>query len=100
MGGGGRQTQEERSVHSRAASHGRPDRWAGIPLFTLLKIDSTHGDDVAARDETPHPPPSLVCNPQPGRVLESPPMFLFEIQHQEGGAGENTGGMDGQDGGC
>lgn len=28
---------------------------AGIPLFTLLKIDSTHCDDVASRDKQPLP---------------------------------------------
>lgn len=51
---------------------GRHDRQAGIPLFTLLKIDSTHGDDVAARDKTPSTPhlPSHI-GMQPGGRLRA-----------------------------
>ncbi|TNN68148.1 hypothetical protein EYF80_021631 [Liparis tanakae] len=56
------------------------DQWAGIPLFTLLKIDFTHCDDVASRDKTPlllsSPPPLLHT------ITLLPPSLLPRPHHQ------------------
>lgn len=53
------------------------DQWAGIPLFTLLKIDSTHCDDVASRDKIHPPLPSLAPHHSP-----PPPPSLIQTRVQ------------------
>lgn len=73
-GGRGRWTREKR--HSFTSSLPPPgpdhDQWAGIPLFTLLKIDSTHCDDVASRDKT-HPLLRSIAPPPPPPIPPSHP---------------------------
>lgn len=63
-------------LHPPLRSH---DQWAGIPLFTLLKIDSTHCYDVASRDKTHLSSPPLPCLTQalPLLLLLLPPPILL-----------------------